>query len=102
MASQWQKSTQNNISSSETPKELIPEVILSQSQAIIQKTQPKSVAIDSLVKLLMYQTGTATVSPTHKPRNLYEQMVWKDDGTNKRLWIWSPYNNGTWRYVAFS
>jgi len=41
---------------------------------------------------------TATV-PTYSPKNFNEQIVFYDDDTNFRLYLWI---NGTWRYITLT
>lgn len=55
--------------------------------------------VEDIGGLPLFKSGTATVAPTHKPINFWESIVLKDDGTNRRLWI---YINGTWRQATLS
>lgn len=82
-------------------EEKIPEVELKEIPIEEIKEEKPIIPIEMVSQLIMFQTGTATVAPTHKPRNFYEQIVWKDDGTNKYLWIWSQYDSN-WRYISFT
>lgn len=87
--------------SNEMPKEAIPQVELPEITKTEITKENKVFSIEKISQLIMYQSGTATVAPTHSPRNFYEQIVFKDDGSNKRLWIWSQYSK-EWKYVAFT
>lgn len=55
--------------------------------------------IESIKGFIMFKSGTATTAPTYIPRNFYESLVLKDDGTNRRLWV---YINKVWRYVILT
>jgi hypothetical protein len=87
--------------STQQPTQPIPGVDLLGSEKPETGIERQTINIENIEHLIMFQSGTATTAPTHSPRKFYEQIVWKDDGTDKRLWIWSPYD-ATWRYVAFT
>lgn len=79
----------------------IPEVVLSQPGVRIEEKQQRSIPIGSISQLLMFQSGNASTAPTHSPRNFYEQLVIKDSGSVRKMWIWSQ-QDGNWRYTTLT
>jgi hypothetical protein len=52
-----------------------------------------------LLDLLLSPKRYVTTVPTHEPRNFWEQVVFYDDGTSRRVYY---YFNGSWSYTELT
>ncbi len=93
--------TQTNTESTQIPKESIPEVVLKQPEIKTEEQPIRIVPIEKISQLLMFQSGNASTAPTHSPRNFYEQIVIKDSGSVRKLWI-LVQKDGVWRNATFT
>lgn len=93
----------NNTSTDPTknPQGLIPEIVLTQHEVKIGVEPIKSIPIEKISQLLMFQSGDASTSPTHSPRNFYEQIIIKDSGSVRKLWIWGQ-KDAVWRNITLT
>lgn len=96
-----QQLNKKKVDATEKPEEKIPEVELTQPEVKVEPEPIKTIPIEKISQLIMSFTTTATTAPTHSPRSFYEQLVWKDDGTDRILWIWGQ-KDGVWRHVHFT
>lgn len=72
-----------------TPDYKIPEIVLNPEFVKEAETKEEILPIEKISQLLMSFSSSASIAPTHTPRNFYEQLVVKDSGSVMKLWVWT-------------
>jgi hypothetical protein len=83
------------------PEVEIPQIGLNTPTPIQITKKIESYPIKKTAEFAMSFNSSATVAPTHKPRNFYEQLVIKDSGSVVALWLWSQ-EDGSWHSTTLN
>lgn len=90
-----------SVPADEAPKGKIPELAITEPEEKEGEEEFPTVPIEKISRTLMFQEGNASVAPTHSPRMFYEQLVVKDSGSVRKLWVWSA-KDGNWRFTTLT
>ena len=90
-----------SVPANEAPKGKIPELDIAQPEEEEKEEEFPTVPIEKISRTLMFQEGNASTAPTHSPRMFYEQLVVKDSGSVRKLWVWSA-KDANWRYTILT